>query len=248
MSNSISPSPGKALRLDTAQMMEVDRLMVQVYHIELMQMMENAGRCLAMVAREALLEGDPQDKRIAVLAGTGGNGGGALVCARRLHGWGAKVEVFLTNSAEKMTPIPGHQLRILAQMGLPIQPGSALPPDGHYDLLIDGIIGYRIKGAPYGRPEAMIRWANHRPEPVLSLDTPSGLDLTTGTAYDPTIQASATLTLAMPKQGLYHPAARAVVGALYLGDIGVPPQLYAEPSLGLQAENVFRYADIVRLA
>ena len=73
------------LKIDTPQMIEVDRLMMEDYHIELIQMMENAGRCLAIVAREEFLGKDPHKKRIAILAGTGGNGGGALVCARRLH-------------------------------------------------------------------------------------------------------------------------------------------------------------------
>ncbi|NIM09211.1 MAG: NAD(P)H-hydrate epimerase, partial [Planctomycetales bacterium] len=54
------------------------------YRIDLIQMMENAGRNLAHLARSRFLGGDPQGKRVAVLAGTGGNGGGALVCARRL--------------------------------------------------------------------------------------------------------------------------------------------------------------------
>jgi NAD(P)H-hydrate epimerase len=248
MSHYIQPRPAEGLTIDTSQMIEVDRLMMQEYHIELIQMMENAGRGLAIVAREVFLDGDPQDKRIAVLAGTGGNGGGALVCARRLHNWGAQVEVFLTDTAAHMAPIPGHQLRSLQRMGLPIQLGDPLPSAGSYHLLIDGLIGYSVKGDPYGLPGAMIRWVNARPEAVLSLDTPSGLDLTTGTVHDPTVRADATLTLAMPKQGLFQAAAKPLIGQLYLADISVPPQLYAEPSLGLRAENVFRYTDVVRIS
>ncbi len=58
--------------LSTDQMREVDRLMIDVYHIKLMQMMENAGRNLASLARERFLDGDPHNKGIVVLAGTGG--------------------------------------------------------------------------------------------------------------------------------------------------------------------------------
>ncbi len=54
--------------LTADQMREVDRLMVEVYHIELIQMMENAGRNLAHLARDRLLNGDPRGKRVAVLA------------------------------------------------------------------------------------------------------------------------------------------------------------------------------------
>ncbi len=81
--------------ITTEQMIEVDRVMIEDYHIDLVQMMENAGRNLAHLARQQFLDGYPQNKTIVVLAGRGGNGGGALVCARRLHNWGATVYVHL---------------------------------------------------------------------------------------------------------------------------------------------------------
>lgn len=37
--------------LTTEQMMEVDRAMIQDFHVELLQMMENAGHSLAHLAR-----------------------------------------------------------------------------------------------------------------------------------------------------------------------------------------------------
>jgi NAD(P)H-hydrate repair Nnr-like enzyme with NAD(P)H-hydrate epimerase domain len=48
--------------LTTQQMIEVDRLMVDVYGIQLVQMMENAGRHLAALAVERFLEGNPVRK------------------------------------------------------------------------------------------------------------------------------------------------------------------------------------------
>ena len=42
------------------QMIEVDRAMIEDYGIELIQMMENAGRNLAHLARERFLDGNPQ--------------------------------------------------------------------------------------------------------------------------------------------------------------------------------------------
>lgn len=85
----------------TEQMIEVDRAMIEDYGILLIQMMENAGRNLADLARARFLAGDPNGKRVAVLAGVGGNGGGALVCARRLANWGADVHVFITRDEDQ---------------------------------------------------------------------------------------------------------------------------------------------------
>lgn len=231
--------------LTTAQMIEVDRAMVEDYHIELIQMMENAGRNLAHLARNRFLDGNAKDRQIAVLAGTGGNGGGALVCARRLHNWGAKVHIFTTKPVAEFTPIPAHQLDILEKMKVTMRGAEALDDSVRADLIVDGVIGYSLKGTPRGNAAAMIRWANGNGAPILALDVPSGVDTSTGATFDPAIRASATLTLALPKAGLNAPGVNALVGELYLADISVPPGLYS--GMGLSVGPIFAASDIVRL-
>jgi len=234
--------------LSTAQMIEVDRAMMEDYRIDLVRMMENAGRCLAILSRDRFLDGSPVGKHVTVLAGSGGNGGGVLVAARRLHNWGARVQVLLAQTAEKMTPVPSHQLDILSRMGVDAvgEPG-VLPSGTQPALIIEGLVGYSLKGAPHGATRDLINWANGQDAPILALDTPSGIDTATGTVFDPAIRAAATMTLALPKEGLRAPGAAACVGELYLADISVPPSLYAEPALGLEVGPIFAAGDVVRL-
>ncbi len=232
--------------ISTEEMIEVDRLMIETYRIELIQMMENAGRGLALLAKQRFLSTELRGKEVIVLAGTGGNGGGAMVCARRLHSWGAEVSVYVTDTS-KLTPIPSHQHQILQNMGVPLYPASALPASSEVDLIIDGIIGYSLSGNPHGAAAKMIHWANSQPAPVLSLDTPSGISLTLGEIFDPVVVAKATLTLALPKKGLFQTDVVSLRGELYLADISVPPQLYAAPSLGLTVPPIFAKGDILRL-
>jgi len=106
--------------LTTEQMIEVDRAMIEDYGIKLIQMMENAGRNLAHPARARFLDADPRSKRVVVLAGRGGNGGGAIVCARRLSNSGAVVDVRLTREPHEFNGIPAQQLGILDRMQVPI--------------------------------------------------------------------------------------------------------------------------------
>lgn len=233
--------------LTTDQMREVDRAMMHDYQIELIQMMENAGRSLAHLARDRFLDGDLRGKSVTVLAGTGGNGGGALVCARRLHNYGANIRVFVTRNDGDFTPVPAHQLGILRRMNVSVAQTAALGDAGTADLIVDGIIGYSLKGAPRGSAADMIRWANGQAAPILALDAPSGVDMTTGTVYDPAIKATATMTLALPKEGLRAPGVERQVGELYLADISVPPELYAGPALGLKVGPLFARSDIIRL-
>jgi NAD(P)H-hydrate epimerase len=231
----------------TEQMIEVDRAMVEDVRIELIQMMENAGRNLAHLARIRFFDGNPQGKYVVVLAGTGGNGGGALVCARRLFTWGARVQVVVTHQASDFTPIPAHQLDILQRMQVPVAQAEAVNQVGSPVLIVDGLVGYRLRGAPHGTAADLIRWANAEPAPTLALDVPSGIDATTGTVFDPAIKATATMILALPKAGLHAPGVEALVGELYLADISVPPSLYAEPALALRVGPLFAESEILRL-
>ena len=229
--------------LTTAQMIEVDRAMIEDYHIELIQMMENAGRALAELARRHLRGATPGSS-VVVLCGNGNNGGGGMTAARRLHNWGADVVVALTKSADDLRGVPAHQLDILQRMEIPIVDSASLPSTP--SLILDAIIGYSLSGSPRGAAADLIRWANAQPAPILALDTPSGLDVTSGTAHDPTIRATATLTLALPKQGLLTPEAKKFVGELYLADISVPPELYTR--MGITIPPLFAESDIIRVA
>ncbi|MDE1937943.1 MAG: NAD(P)H-hydrate epimerase [Alphaproteobacteria bacterium] len=233
--------------LTKAQMLEVDRAMTDDFHINLMQMMENAGRNLAHLARSRFLASKPVGKRIIALAGGGGNGGGVLAAARHLHNWGASITVVLGRPENRMKATPRHQLEILQHIGLPIA-GSATKLDlNNADLVLDGLIGYSLAGAPSGNVGALIEFANEQVAPILALDVPSGLDPDTGKAFDPTICAAATLTLALPKEGLRKAGSERWVGDLYLGDIGVPPELYARPPLNINVSPTFARSEILRL-
>lgn len=216
--------------LTTRQMQEVDRLMIEEYHIELIQMMENAGRNLARLAKH-LLDEDIEDRPIVVLAGRGNNGGGGLVAARHLLNWGAWVQIVPSYPFDDYRGVPKHQLEILQRMGAPLawaEDGWELPPS---DLIIDAVIGYGLRGDPRGNARNLILLANSSNAPILSLDTPSGVDTAGGQVFSPQMRAAATMTLALPKTGLLQPHALAACGDLYLADISVPPELYAHLDL-----------------
>lgn len=229
--------------ITTDQMIEVDRLMIEEWGIALMQMMENAGLNFAELARRHLAR-TVQGKRVAVLCGSGNNGGGGMTAARHLHNWGAHVDVILAGDEDRLKDVPAHQWRILQKMGFT---RSALELSSA-DLILDAMLGYGSKGDPRPPIADWIHLANESGRPILSLDSPSGLDTTTGIPGSPCIHASATLTLALPKKGLLAPTAKPFVGDLYLADISVPPKLYGAPSLGLHVTSPFSADSIVKLS
>ncbi|MCI0890851.1 MAG: NAD(P)H-hydrate epimerase [Chloroflexi bacterium] len=224
------------------QMREVDRLMIEEYRIQLVQMMENAGLQLARLTQKYLDElGGGQ--HVLVLAGRGNNGGGGLAAGRRLAAWGANVAVLLATGLDAVEGVPLQQLDILQRMDVTVQPFAETLPE--HDVLLDALIGYGLQNSLRAPVSRMIDAANDSTAPIVSLDVPSGVDVDTGEAPGSAIRASATLTLALPKAGLIRPEARQFVGELYLADIGVPSALYER--IGLGAPRPFAAGQLVRL-
>jgi NAD(P)H-hydrate epimerase len=159
-----------------------------------------------------------------------------------LHDRGALVRAKLVGGPAGLKEMPAHQWDILQVLALT----QADDPDlAQADLILDAIIGYGLTGNPRGEAARWIRQANEAHRPILALDAPSGLNTTTGSAGEPCIRATATLTLALPKVGLLSQDARPVVGDLYLADIGVPPELYRK--LGLEISPLFEEDTIIRI-
>lgn len=227
--------------ISTAQMVEVDRLMIETYQISLIQMMENAGRNLAELSKR-MLGGNVDGKQVAVLVGTGNNGGGGFVAARHLHNWGADIKVVMAFDPANLKQIPLQQWQILQNMGIYMEEPSDL---GEADLIIDALIGYGIHGDPRPLIASWIDRANKAGLPILALDVPSGLDATSGYPGKPCIHAAATLTLALPKSGLLTSRAANFVGELFLADISVPPELYLQ--MGIDVPKMFKIDSILKL-
>ena len=225
--------------LTTAQMVEVDRLMIEVYGIQLIQMMENAGRNLAELTRR-MLGGQLSGRRIVILCGAGNNGGGGMVAARHLHNGGATVQIKLVGDPHHLKDIPAHQWRILTAMGLTANDDPDL---AKADLILDALIGYGLSSNPRGAVAEWIERVNASKRPVLALDTPSGLDTTTGVPAALCVRVEATMTLALPKTGLLTPQAQSFVGDLYIADIGVPPELYKR--IGVTVAPIFSQGTII---
>jgi NAD(P)H-hydrate epimerase len=218
--------------VDAEQMQEVDRIAVADFGLSLLQMMENAGRNLASYAITRLT-GKP-NPTIAILAGSGGNGGGGICCARHLHNHGYRVNLVLSKAAHELNGAAAHQWKILNRAGLTlISPTDTKAAIQNADLVIDALIGYSLSGAPRGRMAELIELTNHYAATTTSLDMPSGMDATSGETPGAYVKPHNTLTLALPKTGLKNPAA----GKLMLGDIGIPPQVY--DVLGIAFEPFF---------
>jgi len=223
------------------EMREVDRVAMDEFGLSVLQMMENAGRSLAMHAVDMLSE---RAGRVAVLAGSGGNGGGGLCCARHLRNHGINVDVVLDRPPSRLSGAAAEQFRILAESGVkPVLEEDVPRVLGSASVIIDALIGYGLEGAPRGHVAELIALTNQSGGRILSLDMPSGVNATTGDILGGVIRPQRTLTLALPKTGLAH-----VPGELYVADIGIPLAVYERLSIEVQPFFRGRYSVRVSFA
>lgn len=206
-------------------MQAIDNAMIEADPVTLYQMMERAGLAVAEIA--ACYTSDDRPK-VAVLVGKGNNGGGALSAARQLANRGAELQVVLTTPAQNLGEAPAAQLRILTALHpeTPVHDMSKISMDNlpslpECDIILDGLLGYNIRGVPKEPISTLIMIANNAEVPTISVDIPSGLHPDTGEPAPPTILAAATVTLALPKRGFQSEQARQYLGDLYLAQIGI---------------------------
>ena len=218
--------------LATTEMREVDRLMIDEVGIDLIQMMENAGRSLA-----DLVVSNYRPASVTVLAGSGGNGGGGLAAARHLTNRGVFVRLCTTRPSQPPPQVPEPHRNPLRQVG-----GVRDEEPRHGDLVIAAILGYALQGDPTGRAGDLVQWVCSQSAAVVSLDGPSGVDFTTGLEHEPHVRADSTLTLALPKKGLLRTAA---TGRVFVADISVPSVVW--DAIGVDPGGLFNRSSLIEL-
>ena len=213
-------------------MKELDRIAIKETGPNLYQMMENAGRSGALAALD-MLGKQWKCAMVVVLAGSGGNGGGGICAARHLANRRQGIDVHLcVSSPEKLGDVPAYQRKIFGSTHgkeCELNQLANIKPD----LIIDALVGYSLHGTPTGKTAELIQWANEIDTLTLSFDIPTGVDSTTGETPGQFINATRTVTLALPKTGLLPET----TGALWLADIGIPQAAFQK--LGLDYISPF---------
>lgn len=192
--------------LTAAEMRAWDEQAIDAYGIPERVLMESAGRAAASVVQRLYPTG-----RVVAVAGSGNNGGDALVAARTLWMWGRDVDVvYVGKSPLNEALLHGWEL-------YPKRADAAFPGAA---VLIDGLLGTGASGPPTGAYADAIAAMNAAGAPIVALDGPSGVDLTTGVTPGDAVRAQVTVTFGAPKRGLLLFPGRGLAGRIVAVEIG----------------------------
>jgi len=202
-----------------AESAAIDREAIDVVGVPQPVLMENAGRSAAQIVSHLFPRG-------TVVGGGGGgnNGGDALVALRTLAAWGRQVRAVLV--ADRPAPevlLHGWDVPTVSDAELGDDPGRWAGVLAGAAVVVDGILGTGVRGAPRDRQARAIRAVNAAGRPVLAIDIPSGVNGDSGAVDGEAVRADVTVSFGGPKLGaLLHPG-RARVGRLVAVEIAFPP-------------------------
>ncbi|HZX93169.1 MAG TPA: NAD(P)H-hydrate epimerase [Myxococcales bacterium] len=211
------------------------------------QMTEAAARAAAALCRK-LLDNQIAGSSVFALAGNGVKGCVALHTLRVLHGFGAECSAVLVGGEREMRPETARAASVCEALRIPLlstRSPAVRSAAADADLIIDGLVGVGLDGAPREPLAGLIHLSNETRATVVSLECPSGLEPDTGEPMPPTLKARATLALGLPSAGLLAPLAWQYTGEVWLCDIGYPPEALEEAEL--DGDGLFETNEIVRL-
>lgn len=210
------------------QMRKIDGEAENCYGIPGIILMENAG----IKVFENIVKAGGSKERVCFICGRGNNGGDGFAAARHLASVNSNIVIYVLGDG---TGIKGDALtnyNIAIKMGLDIRYirnsddypvlVSELKECG---ILVDAVLGTGTKGEVTGLYKDIITMINEYAVYILSVDIPSGVDSDTGRILGTGVRSDRTVTLALPKVGLYLYPGADYAGEIIIEDICIPHEL-----------------------
>jgi NAD(P)H-hydrate epimerase len=199
------------------------------------RLMEHAGTAVAAAVRALAVDtGRWGNGPIVVLCGPGNNGGDGYVAARRLALNGARVVVAVV--ANEARPAGATSARNwdriardtgIAKVHAPVARDVAVFGQGieKAAVIVDALLGTGVRGPlrePIRSAVEIVNKARTSGVPVVAVDTPTAVDLSSGEPSDPAVRADLTVTFHRPKTGFATRRGAAHAGKVLVAPIGIP--------------------------
>lgn len=198
-----------------------------------------AARGMASHLREVARAAGLARPRAWIVAGKGHNGADACRVAALLREDGWMIDLWLAAEPADLVPVARAEwdraVAAGARVSVRANEAAWQVDEGEAplaDLFVDGLLGTGLRGAATGVAAAAIRAVNRlsRGALVAALDLPSGLDAATGSAGDPTVRATFTLSAGCPKPAFVTGGAMEWTGPVEQIEIGIPAEWIEQAS------------------
>lgn len=202
--------------LTGGQMKAADIYTIEEIGIPSMVLMERAAlKIVECMEREEL-----DLRKVLVVCGSGNNGGDGYAVARLLHLKGCHAEIFFAGNEKVRSAENANQAKIAAHYGIPV---INKLEDKEYSVIVDAVFGIGLKREISGPYKKVLHILNNMSGFKVAIDTPSGINDTTGKEMGIAFRADLTVTLAFGKRGLVFGDGNEYAGRIVTADIGISP-------------------------
>ena len=216
---------------ETQQVKELDQYTIQHEPITSIDLVERAAtRFIHEFCRRY-----SKQTRVVIFAGQGNNGADALAIARLLSEEAYRVETYLFNPTDHLSPdCEANKRRLLLLDRIDFtEVGRGdfdLPELTAHDVVIDGLFGSGLNRPLTGGFAEVVDYINQSEAHVVAIDIPSGLfgEDNRGNDREAIVKANLTLTFEFPKLAFFLPENAPYVGEWKTLDIGLHPDALEE--------------------
>lgn len=203
----------------TKEIREIDRYTIENEGVDGLELMDRAATGVTL---EVMSRFRPK-QRIVIFAGSGNNGGDALLVAAKLYEHGYSPEVILFNvRSSQLSPACEACRNMLLSMDnvrfTEVVSTYAPPELGNSDVVIDGLFGTGLRTPINSGFATLIRYISDSGAYVISIDVPSGLcgEWNSGTPRYNIMRANLTLTFQFERLSFFFEE-----NADYIGEVKV---------------------------
>jgi NAD(P)H-hydrate epimerase len=208
--------------LSAEQTRQADAYTIKNEPITSIELMERASLAFAQHFSASY----SKKKTVAVVCGTGNNGGDGLAISRILQEKGYNVSVFIARAGEGGSPDFLTNLARLAENRSPtdICSPSDIPGFEEYDLIIDAIFGSGLARPVTGLFGEIILAMNASRASIIAVDIASGLYCDHPPEGSCIVEPDLSISFQLPKLAFLIPANFKFVGEWVVVDIGLDQQ------------------------
>lgn len=163
-----------------------------------------------------------ENKKIAVVCGNGKNAGDGFVIANLFVKMGVNADIVL---ADKAPELPEPKMYFDEATANGVKDYYFTEYDFDCDIIVDCIFGIGFHGEPKAPFNEVFDAVNNSGAVVISIDTPSGTDATTGEVTY-AVKADMTIAISTLKYAHVLPPANAYCGKVVTVSIGIPEDCY----------------------
>jgi len=222
----------KNIVLTSQDAQQVDKIAMGELGLIGKNLMKKAGGFTAQNAFKIMEE--KNISKCQIFCGKGNNGGDGFVSAYDLFQYGKEVDVFVIPKEDEIKGDAKYHFERIVKAGItPIFVDDLAEIENKLDndsLWIDGILGTGLnndlRGPIYEFIKLLVK--NHKKQPVVAIDIPSGIDGTNGKNRGSVLKADITTTMGFYKLGNFLQDGKKYNGDVKMVDLGYPDESFKD--------------------